>query len=60
MTTVYAQAAGEYAGASSVAAAVVERFNSAYITVSISISEHPMLWGVGVVVVGWLLLRPRR
>jgi hypothetical protein len=57
MTTVYAQAAGEYAGASSVAAVVVERFNSAYTTVSISVGDHPIWWGVGLSVALYLLFR---
>ncbi len=57
MTTVYAQAAGEYAGASSVAAVVVQRFNSAYDTVSISVGDHPVLWGIGLCFALYLLFR---
>ena len=57
MTTVYAQAAGEYAGASSVAAVAVQRFTSAYDRVSVSVGDHPVLWGVGLCVALFLLFR---
>ena len=65
MTIIFAQSVVEYggaAGASATSALSVlgAQFNTFYYTVSNSVSDHPMLWGAGVCVVGWLLLRPRR
>jgi hypothetical protein len=45
MPAVFAQSVVEYGGASSVLSVIGERFNAVYNTVSISVSDHPMLWG---------------
>jgi hypothetical protein len=65
MPPVLAQSMVEYGGAASSGAVraidiLGAQMNTVFYAVNNSVSEHPMLWGVGVVVVGWLLLRPRR
>ena len=59
MPPVFAQSVVEYGGASSVLSVIGERFNAVYNTVSISVSDHPMLWGAGICVAAFLLLRRR-
>jgi MYXO-CTERM domain-containing protein len=34
--------------------------NTVFYAVNNSVSDHPVVWGAGAVVLGWLLLRPRR
>jgi hypothetical protein len=65
MRPIFAQSVVEYGGAagasaSSALSVIGEQFNTLYYTVRNSVSDHPMLWGAGVCVVGWLLIRPRR
>ena len=62
MTTVYAQGAVEYVGATGAAAGnaigvIGERFNWLLYAVSDSVSDHPLVWVVGLCVAGWMLFR---
>ena len=61
MTTVYAQGAVEYVGASGAAASAIsdigEQANSLHNTVSASVSEHPLVWVAGLFVAAWMLFR---
>ena len=65
MPPVFAQSVVEYGGAASSGAVraidvLGEQLNTVFYTVNSSVSDHPILWGAGVCVTGWLLLRPRR
>jgi len=61
MTTVFAQGAVEYVGAAGGATSAIsvlgEQFSSVLNTVSLSVSDHPMLWGAGLCVAVWMLFR---
>lgn len=61
MTTVYAQGAVEYVGATGAAASALsvigEQFNSLLYTVSDSVAAHPLVWAAGVCLAAWLLFR---
>lgn len=63
MTTVYAQGAAEYVGASGGAASAIsvigEQFNRLLYTVSSSVSDHPLVWAAGACVAAWLLFRSK-
>jgi hypothetical protein len=63
MTTVFAQGAVEYVGATGSAASAIsvigEQFNRLLDTVSNSVSDHPLVWAAGVCVVGWMLFRSK-
>ena len=62
MPPVFAQSVVEYVGVSgapSAMAVVGEQFNRFYNTVSNSVSDHPVLWGAGLCVAAWLLIRRR-
>ena len=65
MPPVFAQSMVEYGGAASSGAVRVidvlgDQMNTVFSAVNNSVSDHPVMWGAGVVVIGWLLLRPRR
>jgi hypothetical protein len=61
MTTVFAQGAAEYVGASGAAASAInligEQVNSLLYVVSDSVSAHPLVWVAGVCVAAWMLFR---
>jgi hypothetical protein len=63
MTTVFAQGAVEYVGATGAASSAIsvigEQFNRLLDTVSSSVSDHPLVWAAGVCVAGWLLFRSK-
>ena len=60
MTTVFAQSAFEYGGAAgSIISVIADQFNTIVNTVRISVSDHPVLWGAGVCVAAWVLIRRR-
>ena len=61
MTTVFAQGAMEYVGASGAAASAInvigEQVNALLSAVSDSVSAHPLAWAVGVCGAAWMLFR---
>ena len=61
MTTVFAQGAVEYVGASGAAVSAInvigQQVNSLLYFVSDSVSAHPLAWAVGVCVLAWMLFR---
>jgi hypothetical protein len=62
---VFAQSVVEYGGVASSGAVraidvLGEQLDTVFYAVNSSVSDHPMLWGAGVCILGWLLLRPRR
>jgi hypothetical protein len=61
MTTVFAQGAVEYVGATGAAASAIsvigEQVNSLLNTVSASVSDHPVVFVAGLCVAAWMLFR---
>ena len=61
MTTVFAQGAAEYVGASGAAASAInligEQVNTIVYAVSDSVAAHPLVWAAGVCVAAWMLFR---
>ena len=61
MTTVFAQGAVEYVGATGAAVSVInvigQQVNTLLGFVSDSVSAHPLAWTIGVCIAAWMLFR---
>jgi len=65
MPPVFAQSVVEYGGVASSGAVraidvLGEQLDTIYYAVNNSVSDHPFLWGAGLCVTMFLILRPRR
>ena len=65
MPPIFAQSVVEYGGAASSGAVraidvLGEQLDTIYYAVNNSVSDHPILWGAGLCVGLFLILRPRR